>query len=349
MKTRTLGSSKLAVSALGLGCMGFEPEHGPATDRQGGIAIIRAAVERGVTFFDTAQSYGPFRNEELVGEALAPVRDQVVLATKFGHHFGPNGEPLGQNSRPEYIKQMTEASLKRLRVETIRPLLSTPRRPRRADRGRGRGGQRPDPGGQSQALWPVRSERADDSSRTRGAARHGRPERVFPVVRDGRRRRCLPTSRSSGSVSSHSARLGKGFLTGKIDEHSATFASNDIRNTIPRFAPEARKANLALVDLLRIAQRKNATPAQIALAWLLAQKPWIVPIPGTRNWTASKTTSAPLMRTLMADDLHYIESAVLRIPIRLLVQVARFEDMVPTSHGNGSTDGSGPTWVARVD
>jgi len=282
MQQRTLGSSKLAVSALGLGCMGFSQSYGPAPDRPEAIAFIRTAVERGVTFFDTAQSYGPFSNEELVGDALAPVRDQVVLATKFGHHFGPNGEPLGQNSRPEYIKQMTEASLKRLRIETIDLYYQ----------------HRVDPdvpiedvaGAVKDLILAGKVKHFGMSEAAAQTIRRAHAVQPVTAVQSEyslwfRRpeEEVLPTLEELGIGFVPFSPLGKGFLTGKIDEQSA-FASDDIRNTIPRFAPEARKANLALVDLIgTIAQRKKATPAQIALAWLLAQKRWIVPIPGTRK------------------------------------------------------------------
>jgi aryl-alcohol dehydrogenase-like predicted oxidoreductase len=284
MQTRTLGRSGLEVSALGLGCMGMSQSYGPAPDRLALIALIRTAVDRGVTFFDTAQSYGPFANELLVGEALAPVRDRVVIATKFGHDFGPTGDRLGpgMNSRPEYIKQTTEGSLKRLGVETIDLYYQ----------------HRVDPD------VPIEDVAGAVRELIRGGkVRHfGLSEAAAPTIRRAHavqpvaavqseyslwwrrpEEAVLPTCDELGIGFVPYSPLGKGFLTGKIDEN-ASFASTDIRNTIPRFTPEARKANQALVDLLgRIAQRKNAAPAQIALAWLLAQKSWIVPIPGTRK------------------------------------------------------------------
>ena len=321
MQKRTLGSSKLAVSALGLGCMGFSQSYGPAPDRPEAIAFIRTAVERGVTFFDTAQSYGPFSNEELVGEALAPVRDQVVLATKFGHQFGPNGEPLGQNSRPEYIKQMTEASLKRLRIETIDLYYQ----------------HRVDPdvpieevaGAVKDLILAGKVKHFGMSEAAAQTIRRAHAVQPVTAVQSEyslwfRRpeEEVLPTLEELGIGFVPFSPLGKGFLTGKIDEQSA-FASDVIRNTIPRFAPEARKANLALVDLIgTIAQRKKATPAQIALAWLLAQKPWIVPIPGTRKLERLDENIGAAAVELKPDDLSDIESATARIS----VQGARYPD-----------------------
>jgi aryl-alcohol dehydrogenase-like predicted oxidoreductase len=312
---RTLGSTDLEVSVLGLGCMGFSQSYGPAPDKPEAIAFIRGAVDRGVTFFDTAQSYGPFKNEELVGEALAPVRDQVVLATKFGHHFGPNGELLGQNSRPEYIRQMTEGSLKRLRVETIDLYYQ----------------HRVDPD------VPIEEVAGAVKDLIReGKVRHfGLSEAAAQTIRRAHAvqpvtavqseyslwfRRpeedVLPTLEELGIGFVPFSPLGKGFLTGKIDQH-AEFTSGDIRNTIPRFTPEARQANLALVDLLETtAQRKNATPAQIALAWLLAQKPWIVPIPGTRKLQRLDENLGALRVELTQDDLRTIEGAAAHISVQ---------------------------------
>jgi aryl-alcohol dehydrogenase-like predicted oxidoreductase len=282
MQKRKLGISNLEVSALGLGCMGMSQSYGPAPDTQDLIGLIRAAVERGVTFFDTAQVYGPFTNEELVGEALAPLRDQVVIATKFGFDFGPEGEQRGLNSRPEYIKETAEGSLKRLGVETIDLFYQ----------------HRVDPdvpiedvAGAVKDL--IQEGKVKHFGLSEAAARTiRRAHAVQPVTAVQSEyslwwRRpeedVLPALEELGIGFVPYSPLGKGFLTGKIDEN-AIFASTDIRNTIPRFTPEARKANQALVDLLgRIAQRKNAAPAQIALAWLLAQKSWIVPIPGTRK------------------------------------------------------------------
>jgi aryl-alcohol dehydrogenase-like predicted oxidoreductase len=321
MQKRTLGNSNLEVSALGFGAMGMSQSYGPAPDRPELIALLRAAVERGVTFFDTAQVYGPFTNEELVGEALAPVRDQVVIATKFGFDFGPNGEQRGLNSRPEYIKQMTEGSLQRLRVETIDLYYQ----------------HRVDP---DVPIEDVAGAVKDLIQA--GKVRHfGLSEAAAPTIR--RAHAVLPVTAVQSEYSLWWRRpeeevlpvleelgigfvpyspLGKGFLTGKIDEH-AVFASNDIRNTIPRFTPEARQANQALVDLLgSIAQRKHATPAQIALAWLLAQQPWIVPIPGTRRLERLEENIGAGDVELTPDDLREIESAAAQITI----QGARYPD-----------------------
>jgi aryl-alcohol dehydrogenase-like predicted oxidoreductase len=315
MQKRTLGSSNLEVSALGLGCMGMSQSYGPPPgDRQDMISLIRGAVERGVTFFDTAQSYGPFANEELVGEALAPLRDQVVIATKFGHHFGPHGEHLGQNSRPEYIKQMTEGSLQRLRVETIDLYYQHRVDPEvpiedvagavkdliREGKVRHFGLSEAGAGTirRAHAVQPVTAVQSEYSLWWR------RPEEEV-----------LPTCDELGIGFVPYSPLGKGFLTGKIDEH-VEFASSDIRNTIPRFTPEARKANQALVDLLSsIAQRKHATPAQIVLAWLLAQKPWIVPIPGTRRLERLEENIGAVHVELTPDDLGDIERAAAQITV----------------------------------
>ncbi len=311
MQKRTLGNSNLEVSALGLGCMSMSGGYSLSPDRQEMIALIRSAVERGVTFFDTAQVYGRFRNEELVGEALAPVRDQVVIATKFGHDFD-NG---GLNSRPEYIKRMVEGSLKRLRVETIDLLYQ-----HRVDpdvpieevagavkdliqQGKVKHFGLSEAAAQTirraHAVQPVTAVQSEYSLWWR------RPEEeVLPALEE-LRIGFVPYSP-----------LGKGFLTGKIDENTA-FDSTDIRSTIPRFTPEARKANQALVDLLgSIAQRKNATPAQIALAWLLAQKPWIVPIPGTRRLSRLDENIGAVAVELTADDLRDIESAASQITVQ---------------------------------
>jgi len=324
MQKRKLGNSNLEVSALGFGCMGMSQSYGPAPDRQELIALLRAAVERGVTFFDTAQVYGPFTNEELVGEALAPVRDQVVIATKFGHDFGPHGDQRGLtslNSRPAYIKQMVEGSLRRLRVATIDLYYQ----------------HRVDPdvpiedvAGAVQDL--IRAGKVQHFGLSEAAAATiRRAHAVQPVTAVQseyslwwRRpeEEVLPALEELGIGFVPYSPLGKGFLTGKIDEH-VEFASTDIRNTIPRFSPEARKANQALVDLLTsIAQRKHATPAQIALAWLLAQQPWIVPIPGTRKLERLEENLGAVAVTLTPDDLREIENAAAQIP----VQGARYPD-----------------------
>ena len=326
MQKRILGSgnSSLEVSALGLGCMGMSQSYGPAPDKQDLIALIHTAVERGITFFDTAQVYGPFTNEELVGEALAPLRDQVVIATKFGHDFGPNGDQRGLgrlNSRPEYIKQMAEGSLKRLKVETIDlyyqhrvdpdvPIEDVAGAVKDLIReGKVKHFGLSEAGAQTirraHAVQPVTAVQSEYSLWWR------RPEEEV-----------LPALEELGIGFVPYSPLGKGFLTGKIDEN-AEFASTDIRNTIPRFAPEARKANQALVDLLgEIAERKKATPAQIALAWLLARKPWIVPIPGTRKLERLDENIGAVAITLSSDDLREIES----VASQITVQGARYPE-----------------------
>jgi aryl-alcohol dehydrogenase-like predicted oxidoreductase len=315
MQTRTLGSGNLEVSALGLGCMSMTGGYSMSPDRQEMIALIRTAVERGVTFFDTAQVYGRFANEELVGEALAPVRDRVVIATKFGFDFGPNGAQRGLSSRPEYIKQMAEGSLKRLGVETIDLYYQ----------------HRVDPevpiedvAGAVKDL--IREGKVKHFGLSEAAAQTiRRAHAVQPVTAVQseyslwwRRpeEEVLPALEELGIGFVPYSPLGKGFLTGKVDENTA-FASGDIRSTIPRFAPEALKSNLALVDLLSgIAQRKNATLAQIALAWLLAQKPWIVPIPGTRRLERLDENLGAEAVELTPDDLRDIESAASAVAVQ---------------------------------
>ena len=285
MQKRRLGNSNLEVSALGLGCMRMSFGDSPVGTRQEMIAVIHAAVDRGITFFDTAEVYGPFTNEELVGEALAPFRGQVVIATKFGFNLDPDGGPgwTGLNSRPEHIKQVAEDSLKRLRVDAIDLFYQ----------------HRVDPNvpiedvagavkeliqeGKVKHFGLSEAGGGNHSSRPCRPAGHGRPERILAVVANPGRGSAADAAKNSVSGLCPYSPLGKGFLTGKIDENT-TFDSSDVRSRIPRFSPEARKANQALVDLLAKSQnRKRATPAQIALAWLLAQKPWIVPIPGTRK------------------------------------------------------------------
>src|SRR5437868_2856459 len=300
MKKRTLGTN-LEVSALGLGCMGMSFGLGPAADTKEMVSLSRAAVERGVTFFDTAQVYGPFANEELVGEALEPVRDQVVLATKFG--FDLEGTDRGGlDSRPETIKRTVEGSLQRLRVETIDLLYQ----------------HRVDPNvpiedvaGAVKGLVDAGKVKHFGLSEA-GAGTIRRAHAVQPVTalqseyslwwREPEEE-ILPTLEELGIGFVPFSPLGKGFLTGKIDE-STTFDSSDFRNTVPRFDPENRKANQALVDLLgKVAQRKKATPAQIALAWLLAQKPWIVPIPGTTKLHRLEENIGSVNVELSSDDL----------------------------------------------
>ena len=311
MEKRILGNSGLEVSAIGLGCMGLSHAFGPPTDKQEAIGLIRAAVERGVTFFDTAQMYGPFTNEELVGEALAPVREQVVIATKFGFDFTGKG---GLNSRPEYIKQTVEDSLKRLRTETIDLLYQ----------------HRIDPNVPiEEVAGAVKDLIQQGKVRHFGMSEAGvrnirRAHAVQPVTalqseyslwwREPEQE-ILPTLEELGIGFVPFSPLGKGFLTGKIDENTS-FNSSDFRNTVPRFTPENRKANLALVDLLgTIAERKHATPAQIALAWLLAQKPWIVPIPGTTKLHRLEENLGATAVELTSNDLQEIESVAADIQV----------------------------------
>jgi aryl-alcohol dehydrogenase-like predicted oxidoreductase len=284
MQKRKLGNSNLEVSPIGLGCMGMSYGYGPAADKQEMISLIRSAVERGVTFFDTAEAYGPFTNEELVGEALAPFRGQVVIATKFGFKLDPTAERGlgGLDSRPEHVKQVAEGSLKRLKVDAIDLFYQ----------------HRVDPDVPIEDVaGAVKDLIHEGKVKHFGLSEAGvqtirRAHAVQPVTAvqseyslwwRSPEADLLPTLEELGIGFVPFSPLGKGFLTGKIDENT-TFDSSDFRNIVPRFTPEARKANQALVDLLgKIGKRKKATPAQIALAWLLAQKPWIVPIPGTRK------------------------------------------------------------------
>jgi aryl-alcohol dehydrogenase-like predicted oxidoreductase len=315
MKKRTLGKSNLEVTALGLGCMGMSYAYGPAPDKQEMIQLIRSAVERGITFFDTAEAYGPFTNEELVGEALAPFRGQVVIATKFGFHFGPNGEQMGQDSRPEHIKQVAEASLKRLKVEAIDLFYQ-----HRVDT------DVPieDVAGAVKDL--IREGKVKHFGLSEaGVQTIRRAHGVQPVTAvqseyslwwRNPEAEVLPTLEELGIGFVPFSPLGKGFLTGKINENT-TFDCSDFRNIVPRFTPEARKANQALVDLLgEIAERKRATPAQIALAWLLAQKPWIVPIPGTTKLSRLEENIGAVAVELTPDDLREIDSAASKITVQ---------------------------------
>jgi aryl-alcohol dehydrogenase-like predicted oxidoreductase len=321
MQKRKLGKSGLEVSALGLGCMGMSFGYGPAKDKQEMIPVIRAAAERGVTFFDTAEVYGPFINEELVGEALAPFRGQVVIATKFGFHFDANGKQAGLNSRPEHIKEVAEASLKRLRVDSIDLFYQ----------------HRVDPNVPIEDVaGAVKDLIREGKVKHFGLSEAGvetirRAHAVQPVTalqseyslwwREPEAE-IMPTLEDLGIGFVPFSPLGKGYLTGKIDENT-NFDNTDFRNTVPRFAPEARKANRALVDLLgAIAQRKNATPAQIALAWLLAQKPWIVPIPGTTKLARMEENIGAAQVELTSGDLGEIESAASQIT----VQGARYSE-----------------------
>jgi aryl-alcohol dehydrogenase-like predicted oxidoreductase len=315
MQKRTLGNSGLEVSAMGLGCMGMSFGLGPAGDESEMISVIRSAVDLGVTFFDTAEAYGPFKNEELVGKALAPVRERVVIATKFGFHFDADGKQAGLNSRPEHIREVAEASLKRLDIDAIDLFYQ----------------HRVDPNVPIEDVaGTVRELIQEGKVRHFGLSEAGvrnirRAHAVQPVTalqseyslwwREPEAE-ILPTLEELGIGFVPFSPLGKGFLTGKIDE-STSFDSTDFRNTVPRFAPEARKANRALVDLLgSIAERKRATPAQIALAWLLAQKPWIVPIPGTTKLHRLQENVAAAAVELTASDLHDLESAASRITVQ---------------------------------
>ena len=330
MEKRKLGKSGLEVSALGLGCMGMSFSYGPPADKQEMISLLRSAVERGVKFFDTAEVYGPFKNEELVGEALSPFRDKVVIATKFGFKLDPNGGPqwVGLDSRPEHVRQVAEASLKRLRVDAIDLFYQ-----HRVDpdvpiedvagavkelihEGKVKHFGLSEAGVQTihraHAVQPVAAVQSEYSLWTRG------PEKEV-----------LPTLEELGIGFVPYSPLGKGFLTGKINE-STTFHSTDFRNTLPRFTLEARKANQALVDLLAdIAARKKATPAQIALAWLLAQKPWIVPIPGTRKLERLDENLGAVAVELTSEDLREVGGAASKIT----VQGARYPEKLEKMTG----------------
>ena len=317
MQKRKLGNSKLEDSAVGLGCMGMSSAYGPAADKQEMIALIRAAVERGITFFDTAEAYGPFVNEELVGEALTPLRNQVVIATKFGFDIDPNtgSRSGGLNSRPEHIKQVAEAALKRLRTDVIDLFYQ----------------HRVDPdvpiedvAGAVKDLIQQGKVKHFGLSEA-GAKTIRRAHAVQPVTavqseyslwtRDPEAE-VLPTLEELGIGFVPFSPLGAGFLTGKIDMNT-TFDSTDFRNISPRFTPEARKANQALVDLLgKVAEQKKATPAQIALAWLLAQKPWIVPIPGTTKLHRLEENIGVVNVKLSSGDLSEIESAASQIKVQ---------------------------------
>src|SRR5712691_8706046 len=314
MKKRTLGNSGLHVSAMGYGCMGLTGSYGPASDRQEAIAIIHAAIERGVTLFDTAEAYGPFTNEELVGEALAPFRERVVIATKFGFGINPDGTRYGVDSRPEHIRQVVDAMLTRLKVGTIDVLYQhrvDPNVPiedvagavkELIQQGKVKHFGLSEAGVQTirraHAVQPVTALQSEYSLWWR------RPEEEV-----------IPTLEELGIGFVPYSPLGKGFLTGKINEETK-FDRSDFRNTIPRFAPEARKANQALVDLLgRFAQQKKVTPAQIALAWLLAQRPWIVPIPGTTKLHRLEENIGAANVELTAGDLRAVEDAVATITV----------------------------------
>ncbi|MGC1685524.1 MAG: aldo/keto reductase [Candidatus Acidiferrales bacterium] len=315
MQKRKLGKANLEVSALGLGCMGMSFSYGPPKDKQEMISLIRTAVDRGITFFDTAEVYGPFTNEELVGEALAPLRDRVVIATKFGFKIDPaTGKQAGLDSRPEHIKEVAESSLKRLKTNVIDLFYQ----------------HRVDP---NVPIEDVAGAVKDLIQQ--GKVKHfGLSEAGIKTIRRAHavqpltalqneyslwwrkpEEEVIPTLEELGIGLVPYSPLGKGFLTGKIDENT-TFDKSDFRNSVPRFTPENRKANQAVVDLLtRIAKEKGATPAQIALAWLLAQKPWIVPIPGTTKLSRLDENIGSLEIKLTSDDLREINTAASKITI----------------------------------
>src|SRR6266513_2098125 len=316
MQKRKLGSSNpLEVSAIGLGCMGMSFGYGPAKDKQEMISLLRKAVELGITFFDTAEMYGPFTNEELVGEALAPFREQVVIATKFGFKISPKGEQIGLDSRPEHIKEVAEASLKRLRSDVIDLFYQ----------------HRVDPGVPIEDVAGTVKHLIQE-----GKVKHfGLSEPGVPTIRRAHavqpvtavqneyslwwrkpEEEVLPALEELGIGFVPFSPLGRGFLTGRVDENT-TFDSSDLRSTLPRFTPEARKANQALVDLLgEIARGRKTTPAQIALAWLLAQKPWIVPIPGTTKLKRLEENIGAATIELTADDLRELEAAASKIAVQ---------------------------------
>ena len=334
MQKRKLGKSGLEISALGLGCMGMSYSYGPPKDEQEMTSLIRAAVERGITFFDTAEVYGPFLNEELVGEALAPFRDRVVIATKFGFDVSPDFDPRGMkgapglNSRPEHIKQAAEGSLKRLKVDFIDLLYQ----------------HRVDPdvpiedvaGAVKDLIQEGKVKHfglSEAAAKTIRRAHSVQPvtavQSEYSLWTRGPEKEVLPTLEELGIGFVPYSPLGKGFLTGKMDENTKLDRS-DFRNILPRFTPEAMRANRALVDLLgSIAERKGATPAQIALAWLLAQKPWIVPIPGTTKLARLDENIGAVSVELTPDDLRDIQNAASKIT----VQGARYPEKLEQMTG----------------
>jgi len=316
MQTRRLGKSGLEVSAIGLGCMGMSFGYGPPGDKQEMISLIRTAVERGVTFFDTAEVYGPYTNEELVGEALAPVRQQVKIATKFGFKLDPStGRQSGTDSRPQRIKEVAEASLKRLKTDVIDLFYQ----------------HRVDPNVPIEEVAGAVKELIQDGKvkhfglSEAGAKTIRRAHAVQPVTalqseyslwHREPEKEIMPTLEELGIGFVPFSPLGKGFLTGKIDE-TTKFHSSDFRNIVPRFTEENRKANQGVVDLLgRIAKQKGRTPAQIALAWLLAQKPWIVPIPGTTKLARLDENNGAAAIQLTTEDLREINEAAAKIPVQ---------------------------------
>lgn len=315
MQKRQLGTSDLEVSALGLGCMGMSYGYGPPADKREMISLIRSAVDRGITFFDTAEAYGPYTNEELVGEALAPVRDQVAIATKFGFTFGPNGQQTGIDSRPEHVREVAEASLKRLKTNRIDLFYQ----------------HRVDPKVPIEDVAGVVKDLIKE-----GKVRHfGLSEAGVQTIRRAHavqritalqseyslwwrkpEAEVVPTLEQLGIGFVPFSPLGKGFLTGKIDDKT-TFDRSDFRNIVPRFTAEARKANQGLVDLVgRVAAQERATPAQIALAWLLAQKPWIVPIPGTTKPERLSENIGAAAIQLTTEDLRRIDGALSQVTIQ---------------------------------
>jgi len=315
MQKRTLGRSGLEVSALGLGCMGLSHGYGPPTEKPRAIALIRAAVDRGVTFFDTAEAYGPYANEELVGEALAPVRRQVVIATKFGFKFGSKGEQTGVDSRPAHVREVAEASLRRLRTDVIDLFYQ----------------HRVDPDVPIEDVaGAVKDLIRDGKVRHFGMSEAGvrtirRAHAVQPVTALQNEyslwwrkpeEDVLPLMEELGIGFVPFSPLGRGFLTGKINAQT-TFTSGDFRNVVPRFTPEAREANQKLVDVLgALAKRMRITPAQLALAWLLARKPWIVPIPGTTKPARLEENLGAAGVTLSPEDLREIESAASQVQVQ---------------------------------
>src|ERR1019366_1816471 len=329
MQKRKLGKSNLEVSALGLGCMGMSHGYGPAGDKQEMISLVRSAVERGVTFFDTAEAYGPFKNEELVGEALAPFRDQVVIATKFGFKFDADtGKQAGVDSRPDHIKQVAEASLRRLKTDVIDLFYQ----------------HRVDPNVPIEDVaGTVKELIREGKVKHFGLSEAGvqtirRAHEVQPVTALQNEyslwtrtpeKEVIPALEELGIGLVPYSPLGKGFLTGKIDENSK-FGNSDFRSTLPRFTPESLKANQALIHLLAgIGERKKATPAEIALAWLLARKPWIVPIPGTTKLDRLDENIGAVSVELTHDDLRDIED----VASKITVQGARYPEKLEQMTG----------------
>ena len=326
MKKRILGNEKLEVSEIGLGCMGMSQSYPPFPDKQQMIALIRSAVDRGVTFFDTAEVYGPFTNEELVGDALAPCRGEAVIATKFGFKFDADGKQIGVDSRPEHIKQAVDGSLKRLKTDVIDLLYQ----------------HRVDPQVPiEEVAGAVKELIAQGKVKHFGLSEAGartirRAHAIHPVTAlqseyslwtRTPEAEILPTLEELGIGFVAFSPLGKGFLTGKMDE-ATTFESSDFRNTLPRFEPENRKANRAFVELLaEVGARKGATPAQIALAWLLAQKPWIVPIPGTKKLDRLEENLGAAAVELTPDDLFEIDRAASKITVQGARYPERLERM----------------------